>query len=75
MTTPECCTTSEGKRCCPCRMMPGLFLILFGLTFLLRELCVITPHVAATIWPIIVILAGLQYLLRGLCTCCKTESK
>jgi fatty acid desaturase len=74
MTTPECCTPSEGKKCCPCRKLPGLFLILFGLTFLLRELGVISPHVAAVTWPVIVILAGAQYLFRDLCKCCKTES-
>lgn len=75
MTTTECCTPSEGKKCCPCSKMPGLFLILFGLTFLLREVGLISPHVAAVTWPVIVILAGAQYMFRDLCKCCQTESK
>ena len=75
MTTPECCTPTEGKKCCPCKKMLALFLILFGLTFLLREVGGISYHVAAIAWPVIVILAGLQFLLRDMCKCCKTESK
>ena len=55
--------------------MPAVFLILFGLTFLFRELGVISFHTAAIAWPVIVILAGIQFLLRGLCKCCQTESK
>jgi hypothetical protein len=55
--------------------MPGLFLILFGLTFLLREVGLISSHVGAVTWPVIVILAGAQYMFRDLCKCCKTESK
>jgi len=75
MSEPECCTPAEGKKCCPCSKMPGLFLILFGLTFLLREVRLISPHVAGVAWPVIVILAGAQYMFRDLCKCCKTESK
>jgi len=75
MTTPECCTPTEGKKCCPCKKMPAVFLILFGLTFLLREVGCISYHAAAIAWPVIVILAGLQFLFRDMCKCCKTESK
>ena len=76
MTTPECCTpTTEGKKCCPCKNMPAVFMILFGLTFLLRALGVISIHAASIAWPVIVIVAGLQFLLRGMCKCCKTETK
>ena len=75
MSSPECCTPTESKKCCPCKKMPAVFLILFGLTFLFRELGVISFHTAAIAWPVIVILAGIQFLLRGLCKCCQTESK
>ena len=75
MTTPECCTSSDGKKCCPCKKMPGLFLLLFGLTFLLRETDCLSAHTAAIAWPVIVMLAGLQFLLRDCCPCCKTEKK
>jgi Domain of unknown function (DUF5668) len=74
MTTPECCTPSEGQKCCPCSKLPALFVILFGLTFLLRELGVISSHTAGIAWPVIVIVAGLQYLFRGLCKCCQSDS-
>lgn len=73
----ECCggtSTEGGKKCCVCKKLPGLFLILFGLTFLLRETCVITPHVAALIWPVIVILGGAQVMFGGMCKCCQSDS-
>ena len=75
MSTTDCCSTTEVKKCCPCKKMPAVFLILFGVTFLLRELGVISFHTAAIVWPVIVILAGLQFLLRGLCKCCQTAAK
>jgi len=75
MTTPECCTSSDGKKCCPCKKMPGLFLLLFGLTFLLREAGWISAHCAAITWPVIVALAGLQLMFRDSCKCCQTEKK
>jgi len=75
MTAPECCTSTVGKKCCPCKKMPAVFVILFGLTFLLREVGVISYHVAAVTWPIIVILAGAQFICRDSCKCCKTEPK
>jgi hypothetical protein len=53
--------------------MIGLLVVLFGLTFLLRALGVISNHVASIAWPIIVILAGLKTLCRGMCKCCRTE--
>lgn len=75
MATPECCTPSEEKKCCPCRKLPALFVILFGLTFLLRGVGLISYHVAGITWPVIVILAGAQFMFRDLCQCCKTEPK
>lgn len=72
MTTPEC-NISEDKKCCPCRKLPALFLVLFGFTFLLREAGFISQHVAGLIWPCLVILAGAQFMFGHLCKCCKTE--
>ena len=62
---------SEGKCSCMCHSMIGLFVVAFGLTFLLRTLDVITNHTAAIIWPIIVMLAGLQFMFRRMCKCCR----
>ena len=52
--------------------MIGVFVVLFGLTFLLRSLDVISPKAAGIAWPIIVILAGLQSIFRSKCKCCNT---
>jgi hypothetical protein len=74
MSTECCSTPSEGKKCCPCKKFPGLLVILFGLTFLLRATGLITPHCAAITWPIIVIVGGAHFMFRDLCKCCKSES-
>ena len=73
----ECCggtPSDDKKKCCPCKKMPALFLILFGLTFLLREVGLITPHIAGIAWPVIVILAGAQFMFRDMCKCCKGDA-
>lgn len=53
--------------------MMGVFVILFGLTFLLRALDVISPKVAGIAWPIIVMLAGLQSMFGNKCNCCNAK--
>jgi phage-related protein len=53
--------------------MMGLLVVLFGLTFLLRELGVISNHFASIAWPIIVIVAGLKALFGHMCKCCRKE--
>lgn len=72
----ECCggTPTEGKKCCPCKRMPGLFVILIGLTFLLKQVGVIDAHTAGILWPVIVILAGAQLMFRDLCKCCRADT-
>ncbi len=61
----------EQHKCgCPCHMMMGIFVILFGLTFLLGALGVISDHLVSIIWPCFVILAGLKKLAAGKCKCC-----
>jgi hypothetical protein len=64
---------SEGKCSCPCHNMIGVFVFLFGLTFLLRALDVLSNHAAAIIWPIIVMLAGLKTIFRRMCKCCSAS--
>ena len=63
---------SGGKCCCMCHKMMGVFVVLFGLVFLLKTLDVITPKVAGIAWPVIVILAGLQSMFSRACKCCST---
>ena len=61
---------AKGKCSCPCHKMIGVFIILFGLTFLLRSLDVISPKAAGIAWPIIVMLAGLKSIFGSNCKCC-----
>ncbi|HXI84115.1 MAG TPA: DUF5668 domain-containing protein [Verrucomicrobiae bacterium] len=63
---------SEGKCGCPCHKMPGLFIVLIGLTFLLGALNVLSPRAVEIIWPILVILAGLKKMFSGMCKCCNS---
>jgi len=63
-----------GRKVCHCphhKVMPVL-VILFGLTFLLKALGVVTYDFAMITWPILVILAGLQKFATksGMCKCC-----
>ena len=56
---------------CQCghhKIMPVL-IILFGLTFFLQALGVLTAGATAIIWPIIIVLAGLAKLKGGMCNC------
>ncbi|MEO5971576.1 MAG: DUF5668 domain-containing protein [Bdellovibrionia bacterium] len=67
----------DGKTCnccCPCHMMKGILIILFGLTFLLGTFEVLSQHVVSIIWPILVILAGGSSLMQGKCKCCDGSS-
>lgn len=62
--------TAGGKCSCPCHKAIGVFVVLFGLTFLLRTLDVLSPKVAGIAWPVIVILAGVQSMFGRMCKCC-----
>lgn len=58
---------------CPCKhhkIVPCL-VVLFGLTFLLGALNVLSAGAVAVIWPIIIILAGLAKMKGGMCGCYK----
>jgi hypothetical protein len=57
---------------CSCfhhKMMP-LFVILFGLVFLLFNLDILSQTFVDYAWPIIVIVAGLTKMFDGQCKCC-----
>lgn len=60
-----------GCNNCPCHKMLGVFIVLFGLTFLLGTLEVISQKTVNIVWPIFVILAGLKKMTKGLCKCCE----
>ena len=61
---------TEGKCSCPCHKMPGVFIVLIGLTFLLGALNVLSPRAVEITWPILLILLGLKKMCRGMCKCC-----
>ena len=62
----------NDKKVCPCphhAMLP-IFVVAFGLTFLLRGLGVLEPSTASVIWPVIVMVAGVTKFGSRFCTCC-----
>ena len=61
---------SEGKCSCPCHKMPGVFIALIGLTFLLGALNVLSSRAVEITWPILLILLGLKKMFSGMCKCC-----
>ena len=64
-----------GSKCfCPCHSMVGVFLVLFGAVFLLRQLELISESTTEIIWPIMIILVGLKKIFKGKCPCCKKEN-
>ena len=63
-------TETKSKCSCPCHKMIGVFVVLFGLTFLLKSLDVLSPKAAGIAWPIIVMLAGLKSIFGRNCKCC-----
>jgi hypothetical protein len=62
---------APAEKCaCPCHMMPGILIALFGLTFVLKNLGVYSDNVNNWIWPIILLVGGLQHILGARCKCC-----
>ncbi|KKQ59506.1 MAG: hypothetical protein US81_C0039G0008 [Parcubacteria group bacterium GW2011_GWE2_38_18] len=62
-----------GQACsCPHHKMVPIFVILFGLTFLLEAFEVISTEAVSIVWPIIVIVVGVQQLVSNYCKCCDT---
>ncbi len=61
----------QGGKCgCMHHKMTSIFAVLFGLTFLLGTMSVISDMAVSYIWPIIVILAGLTKMSSNRCKCC-----
>lgn len=63
-------TNADGKCCCPCHRMLGILVILFGLTFLLGALGVLSARIVSLAWPSLIILGGLKITCKGMCKCC-----
>lgn len=60
-----------GGMCkCPHHKMIPLFIILFGVDFLLGTLGVLNMYTVNIIWPILIILGGLMKMTKGMCKCC-----
>ncbi len=61
-----------GDKCmtckCPHHKVIPVLVILFGLTFLLGALNVISAYAVSVIWPILVLIGGFMKLYR--CKCC-----
>jgi len=65
---------NDGASCgCPCHKMAGVFIVVFGLVFLLGALGVLSAHAVGVTWPILVILVGLKKLIGG-CKCCAPKT-
>ncbi|MBI2888458.1 MAG: hypothetical protein HYY10_00880 [Candidatus Liptonbacteria bacterium] len=47
-----------------------ILVVLFGLTFLLGNLNILTQQFVSIAWPVIICLAGLMKLTGGGCKCC-----
>ncbi len=60
-----------GQKCpCPHHKMVPVFIVLIGLVFLLNAVMVLSDHVTAVVWPILLICIGLQKIFQSRCTCC-----
>lgn len=60
----------KGVCSCPHHKMLPLFVVVFGLVFLLGDLNVLTQAAVTWTWPVLVILAGLTKMMGGGCKCC-----
>lgn len=61
-----------SQKCnCPHHKMPAVFMIVFGLVFLLEALDMLSHSMVSMTWPVIVILAGLSKIFSSRCHCCK----
>ena len=62
---------AEGKTCgCTHHKVFPILVVLFGLTFLLGNLNILTQQFVSIAWPVIICLAGLMKLTGGGCKCC-----
>lgn len=75
LTKKEVSMNMDSKECstcgCACHNFTGILIILFGLTFLLGALGVISAYAVSIIWPILLILVGIVVGFRKkICKCC-----
>lgn len=61
------------KCSCVCHSAKGVLVILFGLTFLLGALGIISHSLVDVIWPVLVILGGIKIVGRKFCKCCSSS--
>ena len=59
------CACHKGKYICK-----GVFLVLFGLLFLLNSLGVLSDSFTSLAWPVLVILCGVGGVMKSCCKCC-----
>lgn len=55
---------------CVCHKAVPVLIVLLGLTFLLKELGVLSAGMTNIVWPVIVIVVGLKKLMGKSCKCC-----
>jgi hypothetical protein len=61
----------KDKVCgCPHHKMVPFFIILIGVTFLMRYFGAMSQMMVDLVWPILLILIGLQKMMSGVCRCC-----
>lgn len=70
MCGPGGCGDKGGCKCMH-HKVPGVLVVLFGLSFLLKGLGYLTMEQVNIEWPILVIILGLMKLMGGKCKCCK----
>lgn len=63
----------KGMCSCPHHKMFWIFMVVFGLVFLLGDLNVLTQAAVTWTWPVLVILAGLTKMMGSRCTCCSKD--
>jgi hypothetical protein len=65
----------NSQSCCKCMCHSTIpvLIVLFGLTFLLKELGVVSASTANIVWPVIIILIGLKKIMKNVCKCCGVD--
>lgn len=67
--------TADGKMCrCTHHSVMPVFIVAFGLVFLLGALDVLSARAVSMTWPILVIVGGLMKMTGKMCSCCQTQS-
>jgi len=62
---------NQGMKCsCKHHQAVPVLVILFGLTFLLKALNIVTAEFVDMAWPVLVIVAGLFKMTSRMCKCC-----